>query len=52
MKVVAVRKGYRPGMYSMTVPKFSELGVASDRIMTSPVDEEQEDVEDFAREIA
>lgn len=36
----------------LTVPKFSELGVASDRIMTSPVDDEADDVEDFAREIA
>ena len=37
---------------SLDVPKFSEVGVASDRIATAPVDEESEDQEDFVREIA
>lgn len=36
----------------LAVPKFSELGVASDRLMTAAIEDDQEDLEDFAREIA
>jgi uracil-DNA glycosylase family 4 len=36
----------------LSVPKFAELGVASDRIYTPPVEDEESDAEDFAREIA
>jgi uracil-DNA glycosylase family 4 len=36
----------------LDVPKFAELGVGSDRIATAPVEEDAEDADDFAREIA
>jgi hypothetical protein len=39
-------------MEDLTVPAFEELGVASDRLATAPVEDEVEDAEDFQREIA
>jgi uracil-DNA glycosylase family 4 len=35
----------------LAVPSFAELGVASDRIATAPIESDEEDQEDFAREI-
>jgi hypothetical protein len=39
-------------MEDLTVPAFAELGVGSDRFVSAPMDDEQDDAEDFAREIA
>lgn len=39
-------------MEKLSVPGFAELGVGSDRILTAPTEDLEEDVDDFAREIA